>query len=150
MTLLKDVRPIEILLVEDNPGDVRLTIEALKEVGVSNRLSVAPDGVEAVKLLKREVPHGGAPRPDVIILDLNLPKKNGLDLLRFVKGDASLRRIPVIVLTTSDADDDVLTSYDLYANCYVKKPIDMEQFIQVVRAIDAFWFGVVTLPSERG
>ena len=139
-------RPIEILLVEDNPGDVRLTIEALKEGKVSNRLSVARDGVEALAFLRREGPHANASRPDLILLDLNLPKKDGREVLADIKADSSLRRIPVVVLTTSKAEEDILRTYDLHANCYITKPVDLNQFIKVVQAIEEFWFTIVTLP----
>ena len=139
-------RPIEILLVEDNPGDVRLTIEALKEGRVRNRLSVARDGVEALAFLRRQGPHAQAPRPDLILLDLNLPRKDGREVLAEIKDDAVLRRIPVVVLTTSKAEEDVLRTYDLHANCYITKPVDLEQFIMVVRSIDDFWLSVVRLP----
>jgi CheY-like chemotaxis protein len=140
-------RPIEILLVEDNPGDVRLTIEALKEGKVRNRLSVARDGVEALAFLRREGPHASASRPDLILLDLNLPKKDGREVLAEIKEDSRLRRIPVVVLTTSKAEEDILRTYDLHANCYITKPVDLEQFISVVRSIDDFWLSVVRLPS---
>lgn len=148
MTLAQSGRPIEILLVEDNPGDVRLTIEALKEVKVRHRLSVAHDGVEALRFLRREGPYSTSPKPDVILLDLNLPKKGGREVLAEIKAEEALRRIPVIVLTTSNADEDILRSYDLHANCYVTKPVDMDQFITVMKAIDAFWFNVVTIPRS--
>ncbi|SEM64312.1 MULTISPECIES: response regulator [Stigmatella] len=141
-------RPIEILLVEDNPGDVRLTIEALKEGKVRNNLSVARDGVEALAFLRREGPHAKASRPDLILLDLNLPKKDGREVLEEIKKDAVLRRIPVVVLTTSKAEEDILRTYDLHANCYINKPVDLEQFISVVRSIDDFWLSVVRLPSK--
>jgi CheY-like chemotaxis protein len=140
-------RPIEILLVEDNPGDVRLTIEALKEGKVRNVLNVARDGVEAVAYLRREGPYANATRPDLILLDLNLPRKDGREVLAEIKEDATLRRIPVVVLTTSKAEEDILRTYDLHANCYITKPVDLEQFIQVVRSIDDFWLTVVRLPS---
>jgi chemotaxis family two-component system response regulator Rcp1 len=140
-------RPIQILLVEDNPGDVRLTIEALKEGKVSNSLSVARDGVEALAFLRREGPHVKAARPDLILLDLNLPKKDGREVLAEIKDDTSLRRIPVVVLTTSKAEEDILRTYDLHANCYITKPVDLEQFISVVRSIDDFWLSVVRLPT---
>jgi two-component system, chemotaxis family, response regulator Rcp1 len=140
-------RPIEILLVEDNPGDVRLTIEALKEGKVRNHLSVARDGVEALAFLRREGPHASASRTDLILLDLNLPKKDGREVLAEIKEDSRLRRIPVVVLTTSKAEEDILRTYDLHANCYITKPVDLEQFIAVVRSIDDFWLSVVRLPS---
>lgn len=141
-------RPVEILLVEDNPGDVRLTIEALKEGKVRNNLSVVKDGVEALAFLRREGPFAGATRPDLILLDLNLPKKDGREVLAEIKEDGALRRIPVVVLTTSKAEEDILRTYDLHANCYITKPVDLEQFISVVRSIDDFWLSVVRLPPK--
>ena len=142
--------PVEILLVEDNPGDVRLTKEALKEGKVYNNLHWARDGVEALEFLKREGKHAKAPRPDIILLDLNLPKKDGREVLEVIKKDGVLKHIPVVVLTTSKAEEDVLRSYELHANCYVTKPVDLEKFIQVVQSIDRFWLTVVTLPpAER-
>lgn len=140
--------PIEILLVEDNPGDVRLTIEALKEGKVRNRLSVARDGVEALAFLRRQGAYADAARPDLILLDLNLPRKDGREVLAEIKVDLALRRIPVVVLTTSKAEEDVLRTYDLHANCYIAKPVDLEQFISVVRSIDDFWLSVVRLPPK--
>ena len=139
-------RPIEILLVEDNPGDVRLTVEGLKESKVRNNLHVARDGVEAMEFLRRTGRYGGAVRPDLILLDLNLPRMDGREVLAEVKSDAKLKTIPVVVLTTSRAEQDVLRSYELQANCYITKPIDLEQFIDVVRSIEDFWFTIVTLP----
>ncbi len=141
-------RAAEILVVDDNPGDVRLTREALKEAQVSHDLTVVQDGIEALSWLKKEGPHADAPRPDLILLDLNLPKKSGRDVLTVIKQDASLRRIPVLVLTTSNADEDLLRSYELHANAYIEKPLDMDHFVKVFKAIDAFWFGVVTMPHE--
>lgn len=141
-------RPVEILLVEDNPGDVRLTIEALKEGKVRNNLSVVKDGVEALAFLRREGTFAGATRPDLILLDLNLPKKDGREVLAEIKDDGVLRRIPVVVLTTSKAEEDILRTYDLHANCYITKPVDLEQFISVVRSIDDFWLSVVRLPPK--
>ncbi|NVJ00796.1 response regulator [Myxococcus sp. AM009] len=140
--------PIEILLVEDNPGDVRLTIEAFKEGKVSNRLSVARDGVEALSFLRRQGAYADAARPDLILLDLNLPRKDGREVLAEIKVDPALRRIPVVVLTTSKAEEDILRTYDLHANCYIAKPVDLEQFISVVRSIDDFWLSVVRLPPK--
>jgi chemotaxis family two-component system response regulator Rcp1 len=142
----KGAPPVEILLVEDNPGDVRLTREALKEGKVYNNLHWSKDGVEALEFLKREGKHANAPRPDIILLDLNLPKKDGREVLAVIKRDAELKQIPVVVLTTSKAEEDVLKSYELHANCYVTKPVDLEKFIQVVQSIDRFWLTVVTLP----
>jgi CheY-like chemotaxis protein len=142
--------PVEILLVEDNPGDVRLTQEALKEGKVYNNLHWAKDGVEALEFLKRQGKHAKAPRPDIILLDLNLPKKDGREVLAVIKNDVDLKHIPVVVLTTSEAEEDVLKSYSLHANCYVTKPVDLEKFIHVVQSIDRFWLTVVTLPpAER-
>lgn len=141
-------RPIQILLVEDSPGDVRLTVEALRDAKVLNRMRVVDDGVEAMAYLRREGPYAQAPRPDLILLDLNLPKKDGREVLAEVKNDDDLKCIPVVVLTTSKAEEDILRSYDLHANCYVTKPIDLDQFITVIQAIEAFWFVVVTLPPN--
>ena len=139
--------PVEILLVEDNPADVRLTREALKEGKVYNNLHWSKDGVEALEFLRREGKYQDAPRPDIILLDLNLPKKDGREVLHEIKNDDKLKRIPVVILTTSKAEEDVLKSYNLHANCYVTKPVDLEQFIRVVRSIDTFWLTVVTLPN---
>ncbi|MEO8393067.1 MAG: response regulator [Chloroflexota bacterium] len=141
-------RSIEILLVEDNPGDVRLTIEGLNEGKVNHHLSVARDGLEALAYLHREAPFTEAVRPDVILLDLNLPKKNGHEVLAEIKADPALKRIPVVVLTTSKADEDIMHSYDLHANCYIPKPVDLEQFMAVVQAIETFWLTIVKLPSK--
>ena len=140
--------PIDILLVEDNPGDERLTREALKEGKVYSNLHWVKDGVEAMEFLRRSGKHQGAPRPDIILLDLNLPKKDGREVLQDIKNDAELKRIPVVVLTTSKAEEDVLRTYNLHANCYVTKPVDLEKFIVVVKSIDAFWLTVVTLPPN--
>jgi two-component system, chemotaxis family, response regulator Rcp1 len=142
-------RPIEILLVEDNPGDVRLTIEGLNEGKVRNNLSVAKDGVEALAFLRREGQFSSAVRPDLILLDLNLPRKDGREVLSEIKADPDLKTIPVVVLTTSRAEQDVLNSYQLQANCYITKPVDLEQFITVVRSIEDFWLTIVTLPTSR-
>jgi len=141
-------RPVEILLVEDNPGDVRLTIEALYDAKVRNNLSVAVDGVDALEFLRRQGAHAEAPRPDVILLDLNLPRKDGREVLAEIKNDPDLRSIPVVVLTTSSAEEDIVRSYNLHANCYITKPVDLDQFIKVVRAIDNFWLAIVSLPSR--
>ena len=140
-------RPIEILLVEDSPGDVRLTQEALKEAKVRNNLSVARDGEEALAVLRQQGPHAGAARPDLILLDLNLPQKDGREVLAEIKEDPRLRRIPVVILTTSKMEEDILKSYDLHANAYITKPVDLDQFIQVVRAIEGFWLSIVVLPT---
>jgi chemotaxis family two-component system response regulator Rcp1 len=141
--------PVEILLVEDNPGDVRLTKEALKEGKVYNNLHWAKDGVEALEFLRRQGKHANAPRPDIILLDLNLPKKDGREVLSVIKSDDHLKHIPVVVLTTSKAEEDVLRSYELHANCYVTKPVDLDKFIHVVKSIDSFWLTVVTLPPVK-
>jgi CheY-like chemotaxis protein len=141
--------PVEILLVEDNPADVRLTREALKEGKVYNNLHWAKDGVEALDFLHQQGRHAAAPRPDIILLDLNLPKKDGREVLQDIKKDDKLKRIPVVILTTSKAEEDVLKSYNLHANCYVTKPVDLEQFIVVVKSIDMFWLTVVTLPNGK-
>ena len=140
------VRPIEVLLVEDDEGDVLMTREALAEGKVINRLNVVNDGVEAVEYLRRDGQYAEASRPDLILLDLNLPKKDGRQVLEEVKADDDLRRIPVIVLTTSAADEDVLRSYDLHANAYVTKPVDFDRFVEVIRQIDDFFISVVRLP----
>jgi two-component system, chemotaxis family, response regulator Rcp1 len=139
-------RPIEILLVEDNPGDVRLTIEALRESKVHNNLHVAKDGVDALAFLRREQGYANAIRPDLILLDLNLPRKDGREVLAEIKADPLLKTIPVVVLTTSRAEQDVLRTYELQANCYISKPVDLDQFISVVRTIEDFWLTIVTLP----
>jgi CheY-like chemotaxis protein len=139
-------RPIEILLVEDNAPDVRLTKEALKEGKVRNNLAVVSDGVEALDYLYRRGSYADVTRPDIILLDLNLPRKDGREVLAEIKADPSLRRIPIVVLTTSSAEEDVIKTYDLHVNCYITKPVDMEQFVSVVKAIDSFWFEVVRLP----
>ena len=139
-------RPIEVLLVEDDEGDVLITREALAEGKVINRLNVVNDGVEAIEYLRHEGAFAEATRPDLILLDLNLPKKDGLQVLEEVKADDDLRRIPVIVLTTSAADEDVVRSYDLHANAYVTKPVDFDRFVDVIRQIDDFFISVVRLP----
>ena len=142
------VEPIEILLVEDSPADVDLTREALEDAKVRNNLHVASDGVEALAFLRREGRYADAPHPDLILLDLNLPKKDGREVLAEIKADPLLRRIPVVVLTTSEAEQDILQSYDLHANCYVTKPVDLDAFMHVVRSIEDFWLAIVRLPSE--
>jgi two-component system, chemotaxis family, response regulator Rcp1 len=136
----------KILLVEDNPGDVRLTREALKEGKILNELNVVEDGVEALAFLRREGRYAEAVRPDLILLDLNLPKKDGREVLQEIKGDGALKKIPVVVLTTSAAERDILKAYDLHANCYITKPVDLEQFIRVVQMIEDFWLTIVKLP----
>jgi chemotaxis family two-component system response regulator Rcp1 len=143
-------KPIDILLVEDNPGDVRLTREALAEGKVLNNLHVAQDGLEAMEYLFQKGKFAQAVRPDIILLDLNLPKKDGREVLAEIKSDPSLRRIPVVILTTSKAEEDVLKTYDLHANCYITKPVDLDQFIGVVQSVEEFWFTIVKLPSDGG
>ncbi len=138
--------PIEILLVEDSPGDVRLTKEALREGKVHNNLNVVVDGEQAMAYLRRQGQYQNAVRPDLILLDLNLPRKDGREVLAEVKADAELRSIPVVILTTSKAEEDILRSYQLAANCYVTKPVDLEQFIKVVKAIEDFWLVIAKLP----
>ena len=146
---LKDSKEIEILLVEDNAGDVRLTIESLKEAKVSNKLSVARDGVEAMEFLQQKGVYKDAARPDLILLDLNLPRKDGRELLAEIKSSPQFRQIPVVVLTTSGAEEDILRSYDLHANCYITKPVDFKQFMSVVKSIESFWLTVVKLPTKQ-
>ena len=141
-------RPVEILLVEDNPGDVRLTLEALKENKILNRFHIAVDGVQALAFLRKGAQVAGAPRPDQILLDLNLPKKDGREVLAEIKADPKLKRIPVVVLTTSKAEEDIARTYDLHANCYITKPVDLDQFVQVVKAIENFWLEIVKLPGD--
>ena len=138
-------KPIEILLVEDNPGDVRLTKEALKDARVANNLHVTMDGVEALAFLRKQGKHAAVPRPDLILLDLNLPKKNGREVLEEIKKEEGLRHIPVVILTTSQAEQDVVESYRLRANAYVTKPVDLDQFLKVVGSIEQFWLEIVKL-----
>jgi len=147
MELKEKCRPVEILLVEDNPGDVRLTVEAFKDGKICNHLSVVGDGVEALAFLHREGGYAHVPRPDLILLDLNLPKKDGRDVLADIKSEEQLKRIPVIVLTTSNAEKDILRMYDLHANCYITKPVDFAQFTAVIKTIEDFWFNVVKLSN---
>ncbi len=141
-------RPIEILLVEDSPSDADLTKEALHEGRVINNLQVVQDGDQASSFLRRQGEFGRAPRPDLILLDLNLPRKDGRDVLAEIKSDDNLKRIPVVVLTTSKDESDVMAAYGLNANCYITKPVDLEQFINVVRSVDSFWLNIVTLPPR--
>jgi CheY-like chemotaxis protein len=145
---MSENKPLEILLVEDNPADVRLTREAFREGKILNNLMVAKDGVEALDVLRRRASHADAPRPDLILLDLNLPRKDGREVLAEIKSDPALMRIPVVVLTTSRAEIDIVKSYNLHANCYVVKPVDLDQFITVIQSIDNFWLSAVTLPKE--
>lgn len=140
--------PIEILLVEDNPGDARLTLEAMREAKVVNRIHVVEDGVEAMEFLRRQGRFDDAPRPALILLDLNMPRKDGREVLAEIKIDPDLKRIPVVVLTTSRDEEDVLRAYDLHANCYVTKPVDLAQFMKIISQIDEFWINVVSLPRK--
>ena len=142
-------RPIDILLVEDNPGDVMLVEEALSDSKVRNRLHVVSDGEQAMEFVRRQGEHAGAPRPDLILLDLNLPKESGREVLREVKTHPDLKTIPVVVLTSSKSDDDVINSYELHANAYILKPVDFHQFMKVMRAIEDFWFVTVKLPTRH-
>ena len=138
-----------MLLVEDSEPDVRLTMEALREAKVKNRLWVVEDGVEAMEFLQRQGRHADVPRPDLILLDLNLPRKDGRQVLKEIKADDSLKRIPVVILTTSKSEEDVLRAYDLHANCYITKPVDFNRFMEVVKSIEDFWLTVVRLPDEN-
>ena len=137
---------IEILLVEDNPGDVRLTREALRDSKVKNTIHVVDDGVKALQFLNREAPYQDVPRPDIILLDLNLPRRDGREVLADIKLSEDFRRIPVVILTTSDDEQDILKSYDLHANCFITKPVDFNRFITIVKSIENFWFSIVKLP----
>ena len=150
MTNITAARPIGILLVEDNPGDVRLTKEALKNTRVPNRITVAVDGVEAMAILHREGKYADVVCPDLILLDLNLPRKDGREVLAEVKADPALRRIPIVILTTSQAEQDVFKAYDLHANCFITKPVDFERFLAVAKAIENFWLSTVRLPLQGG
>ena len=141
-------RPIQILMVEDNPDDIELTVEALKDAKVGNNLTVVKDGVEAISYLRCAGKYERAVRPDLILLDLNMPKKDGREVLKEIKGDPALKRIPVVILTTSQAEEDILNTYDLHANCYISKPVDFNQFLKVVRSIEDFWLTVVKLPPR--
>jgi len=147
MTTVIDERPVEILLVEDSPSDTDLTIEALREAKIRNHLSIAEDGVQALEFLRRQGKYADAPRPDLIMLDLNLPRKDGREVLAEIKADEKLRTIPVVVMTTSRAEQDVLQAYQHHANCYITKPVDFDKFLNVVRSIETFWLMVVTLPQ---
>jgi chemotaxis family two-component system response regulator Rcp1 len=147
MSLAPSGNPIEILLVEDNPGDVRLTQEGLKEGKLNNELRVVSNGEEALAYLRKQGAYRDAERPNLILLDLNLPKKNGHEVLLQIKQDSDLRRIPVVVLTSSKAEEDILKTYNLHANCYIAKPVDLEQFIGIVKCIEDFWLSIVRLPN---
>lgn len=145
---MSEGKAIEIFLVEDNPGDARLTVEALREAKVHNRLNWVTDGAEAIAFLRRQGKYANAPRPDLVLLDLNLPRKDGREVLAEIKSDDNLRRIPVVILTTSQAEEDVLRAYHLNANCYITKPVDLDKFIQVIKTIKEFWLTIVRLPPE--
>ncbi len=149
MSVMEGARPIEILLVEDNPGDVRLTVEALKGGDALSHMTIAEDGERALAVLRRQGEYASAPRPDIILLDLNLPKKDGREVLEEIKRDESLKSIPVVVLTTSSEERDVVRSYGLHANCYIAKPANLDQFLDVVKTVEDFWFTVVMLPPRR-
>ena len=150
MTDLNLIQPIEILLVEDNPADVRLTQEALKEEKLHINLTVVNDGVEALEFLRSEGRYANAVRPNLVLLDLNLPRKSGREVLKEIKNDPQLKAIPVIILTMSEAEKDILESYSLQANCYIVKPLDLNQFSKVVKSIEDFWFTIVRLPQKQG
>jgi chemotaxis family two-component system response regulator Rcp1 len=145
-----DAKPMEVLLVEDSPGDVRLTREALKDAKLHINLHIASDGIEAMAFLKREGHYVRVPRPDLILLDLNLPRKDGREVLEEIKRNPVLKSIPVVILTTSASEADILRSYLLHANCYITKPVDLKGFLDVVKSIDHFWLSVVKLPREMG
>ena len=148
-TLVQEAgKMINILLVEDNPGDVRLTEEAFRESKIRNQFHAVEDGVEALAFLHQEGKYAAAPHPDVILLDLNLPRKDGREVLEEIKSDEKLQRIPVVVLTTSSAEEDIIRTYNLHANCYINKPVDLEQFLKVVQTINEFWLNIVVLPTE--
>ncbi len=143
------LQPIEILLVEDNPGDIRLTQEALKEGRIHNHLNIVRDGISALEYLTQAGPYAHAIRPDLILLDLNLPKMDGREVLAKIKTNPKLKRIPVVILTTSKNEEDILKSYNLHANCYITKPVDLEQFFEVIRSIEGFWLTIVRLPPRE-
>jgi two-component system, chemotaxis family, response regulator Rcp1 len=143
-------QPLEVLLVEDSPGDIRLTQEALKDAKVHINLRVARDGIDAMAFLKREGEYAAAPRPDLILLDLNLPRKDGREVLKEIKENPELKSIPVVILTTSASEADILRSYLLHANCYITKPVNLDGFLTVVKSIDSFWLSIVKLPPNRG
>jgi len=146
---MTEARPIEILLIEDSPSDTELTVEALKEAKVRNSLSVVEDGVQAIEFLRHQGVYADAPRPDLILLDLNLPRKDGREVLAEIKTDPKLKHIPVIILTSSKAETDILKTYDLHANCYITKPLEFDHFLRVFKSIEDFWLSVVTLPGGK-
>jgi chemotaxis family two-component system response regulator Rcp1 len=145
----KGISPVDLLLVEDNPGDVRLTKVALKDAKLKINMHVVGDGMEAMAFLHKQGKYASSPRPDLIMLDLNLPKKDGRQVLAEIKEDPDLKRIPVVIVTTSKAEEDILKTYNLHANCYVTKPLDLDQFIAVVQSIEQFWLTIVKLPNGR-
>jgi chemotaxis family two-component system response regulator Rcp1 len=147
MNIIEQGRPIEILLVEDNPGDVRLTMEALREAKVCNRIHTVYDGMQALAFLNRDGSYVNVPSPDLIMLDLNLPKKDGREVLASIKADERIKHIPVVILTTSKSEEDIVKSYELQASCYVTKPVDLDQFLEVVKSIGDFWLTIVKLPT---
>nr|WP_193198104.1 response regulator [Nostoc sp. MG11] len=148
MSLELAIMPIEVLLVEDNPGDAQLTRIALEDSKISIHLNVVEDGVEAMAFLRKQEKYATAAHPDIVLLDLNLPKKDGREVLAEIKTDVNLRRIPVVILTTSQAEEDILKAYNLAANCYITKPVDFDQFVKIVQSIENFWFAIVKLPPE--
>ncbi|MBN3882972.1 MAG: response regulator [Nostoc sp.] len=148
MRTITAIMPIEVLLVEDNPGDAQLTRIALEDSKISIHLNVVEDGVEAMAFLRKQEKYAKAAHPDIILLDLNLPRKDGREVLAEIKGDENLKRIPVVVLTTSQAEEDILKAYNLCANCYITKPVDFDQFVKIVQSIENFWFAIVKLPPE--
>ena len=149
MRIMNAVRPVDILLVEDNPGDIRLTKEALKDAKVMNEIFVAKDGVEAIEFLRRKGRFSNVPLPDLILLDLNLPKKDGRQVLAEIKEDPILKHIPVVVLTTSKADEDIVKTYNLHANAYITKPVDLNRFAEIIHVLNEFWFTIVKLPPKE-
>ncbi|MEH2237884.1 MAG: response regulator [Nostoc sp.] len=148
MTTITAIMPVEVLLVEDNPGDAQLTRIALEDSKISIHLNVVQDGVEAMAFLRKQEKYVKAAHPDIVLLDLNLPKKDGREVLAEIKGDEKLKRIPVVILTTSQAEEDILKAYNLAANCYITKPVDFDQFVKIVQSIENFWFAIVKLPPE--
>lgn len=148
MTTTRGTRPVEILMVEDNPGTVRLTQEVMRESKVRNTMHIVPDGVEALAFMRQQGRYAAAPRPDLVLLDLNLPRKDGRETLTEMKSDEDLKRIPVVILTSSRSEEDVLRAYNLHANCYLTKPIGLEDFVKIVKSIENFWIEVVTLPPR--
>ena len=149
MRVMNEVRPVDILLVEDNPGDVRLTKEALRDAKVLNEIFIAKDGVEALEFLHRKGKFSKMPLPDLILLDLNLPRKDGRQVLAEIKEDAILKHIPVVVLTTSKADEDIIKTYNLHANAYITKPVDLNRFAEIIHVLNEFWFTIVKLPPKE-